>query len=66
MQLLGAKDVGVRLGMHERTAIRLFESGEMAALKVRGRWRVRTEDYEAYLRRQATITADRLAARRAA
>ena len=36
---LTAKDVATALGVHERTAIRLFRSGEIRAMRVGRLWR---------------------------
>jgi excisionase family DNA binding protein len=54
--LLGSKEVAVALGTSERTALRLFKSGEIKAFQVgkrcgRGKlWRTRPEILQQYLR----------------
>lgn len=49
--LLGTKEVAVLLGVCERTAIRLFESGEVRAFQIRGKlWRTRREIVDSYIR----------------
>jgi hypothetical protein len=55
MPLVGSKEVAVALGVHERTAVRLFRSGEIKAFQVgrkcgRGKlWRTRPEILARYL-----------------
>lgn len=56
MQLLGPKDIGALLGVHERTAIRLFEDGEILAFQIPTRsgrlqrWRTTRDIYDAWLK----------------
>lgn len=55
MPLVGSKEVAVALGVHERTAVRLFRSGEIKAFQVGRRcgqgklWRTRPEILARYL-----------------
>lgn len=38
-----------RLQTCERTARRIIETGQLRAHRIRGQWRIREEDFEAYL-----------------
>lgn len=50
--LLGAKEVAALLSVSERTAIRMFQSGEIRAFQVNGKlWRTRRENVDAYVAR---------------
>ncbi len=52
--MLTIEDVAKRLNVSVATVRRLIDDGELKAIKVRGQWRIREEDYEAYLRRQSS------------
>jgi excisionase family DNA binding protein len=48
-----AKDVATRLGVEERTAVRLLRTGEIDGFKVNGRvWRTSRENVERYIARE--------------
>ena len=50
MQLLGPKDVAALLGVHERTAIKLFATGEIRAFRAGPKlWRTTREVYDAWV-----------------
>lgn len=54
--LLSAKEVAARLGVCERTAIRLMQSGAIRGFQVGGKlWRTRPEIVDAYIREGLTI-----------
>lgn len=56
MPLLATKQVATRLGVCDKTALRLFKSGEIRAHQVGPRlWRVSEADYERYIDGQVRI-----------
>jgi len=58
MQLLGPKDVAALLGVHERTAVKLFATGEIRAFKAGPKlWRTTREVYETWVKEK--LQADR-------
>jgi len=48
---LSVKEVAERLGVGERTILRLIKGNELTAYRVGGVWRVAEEDLESYLSR---------------
>jgi excisionase family DNA binding protein len=52
LRLLCANDIAARVGVHQRTAIRLLECGEIAAFKDGARWRTTEQAYEEWVRQK--------------
>ena len=50
--LLNVQEVAKQLKLNPRTVIRMAERGDLAAVKVAGRWRFRESDVETYLQFQ--------------
>jgi len=53
--LLTVRDVATRSKLSEKTVRRAIRRGELIAFKVRGRWRVRESDYEAWIERGRAV-----------
>jgi excisionase family DNA binding protein len=49
------KEVAQYLGISEITVLRMIQSGDVPAYKVRGRWRLKEEDIECYLQERSTL-----------
>ena len=56
--LLTPAEVGHRVGFSERTVRRAIGAGELRAYRLRGRYRIRVEDFEAWLEDSVAGTAD--------
>ncbi len=54
-QVLTIKDVAAILRLAEKTVYSMAQRGELPAFKVRGQWRVRRVDFEAWMEKQAKM-----------
>lgn len=61
-QILTIQEVAIRLKLAERTVYAMAAAREFPAFKVRGQWRVRRSDFEAWLERVITAGGDSAAA----
>ena len=51
MQFLGPKEIAALVGVHERTVVRLFATGELPAFKVGPKlWRTTREAFDAWVK----------------
>jgi excisionase family DNA binding protein len=49
MQFLGPKDIAAVIGIHEKTAVRMFRSGELPGFKAGPKlWRISRQSFEAW------------------
>jgi excisionase family DNA binding protein len=55
--ILTIRDIAQALKLAEKTVYAMASEGEIPAFKVRGQWRVRRNDFEVWLSRQAAVTA---------
>ncbi len=53
LKLLRIADVADRLGVSSNTAYSMAQNGKIPAFKLAGKWRVRPEALEAWLKQQA-------------
>jgi len=51
-EILTIRDVAALLKIGEKTAYTMAQSGELPGFKVRGQWRFRRSDLDAWIRRQ--------------
>ena len=51
---LTPKEIALLLGVHEETIRRYLRTGELPAIKLRGVYRVKREDFEEFLRKRRT------------
>jgi excisionase family DNA binding protein len=59
VKLLGTKEVSALLGVHPRTAIRMFKSGEIAAFRTGPKlWRTTSEICDQYVKRRLAEEAE--------
>lgn len=52
-EILTIQEIAVLLKLADKTVYSMAQAGELPAFKVRGQWRVRRVDFEAWMERQA-------------
>ena len=52
-EILTIQEIAVLLKLADKTVYSMAQTGELPAFKVRGQWRVRRVDFEAWMERQA-------------
>jgi excisionase family DNA binding protein len=52
-EVLTVQEVAIFLKFADKTVYAMAQSGELPAFKVRGQWRMRRADFEAWMERQA-------------
>jgi excisionase family DNA binding protein len=52
-EVLTIKEVAVLLKLADKTVYSMAQQGELPAFKVRGQWRIRRADFEAWMQEQA-------------
>jgi len=62
--LWSRKEVAAYLGVSEITVLRMIQNRDLAAYKVRGKWRFRPEDIDRYLREHSTVPPSKKTAKR--
>ena len=58
-EILTVQEVATLLKLADKTVYSMAQAGELPAFKVRGQWRIRRVDFEAWIRRQAKSPASR-------
>lgn len=58
-QLLRIGDVATRLGVSDNTAYTMAQKGTIPAFKIAGKWRVRPEALDAWIKEQAKEAEER-------
>lgn len=53
-EILTIQEIAILLKLADKTVYSMAQGGELPAFKVRGQWRVRRVDFEAWIERQAT------------
>lgn len=52
-EVLTIQEIAVLLKLADKTVYSMAQKGELPAFKVRGQWRLRRADFEAWMERQA-------------
>jgi len=52
-EVLTIQEIATLLKLADKTVYSMAQAGELPAFKVRGQWRVRRADFEAWMERQA-------------
>ncbi|HVT58239.1 MAG TPA: helix-turn-helix domain-containing protein [Thermoanaerobaculia bacterium] len=52
-EILTVQEIATFLKLAEKTVYSMAQAGELPAFKVRGQWRIRRVDFEAWMERQA-------------
>lgn len=52
-EILTIQEIAILLKLADKTVYSMAQAGELPAFKVRGQWRVRRIDFEAWMERQA-------------
>lgn len=52
-EVLTIQEIAALLKLADKTVYSMAQEGELPAFKVRGQWRVRRADFEAWMERQA-------------
>ena len=53
-EILTIQEIAALLKLADKTVYSMAQGGELPAFKVRGQWRVRRVDFEAWIERQAS------------
>jgi excisionase family DNA binding protein len=56
-EVLTIREVAAILKMAEKTVYSMAQTGELPAFKIRGQWRVRRQDFDAWVEYQARARA---------
>ena len=52
-EILTVQEIAILLKLADKTVYSMAQGGELPAFKVRGQWRIRRVDFEAWMERQA-------------
>jgi len=63
-RLWSRREVAAYLGVSEITVLRMIQNRDLAAYKVRGKWRFRPEDIDRYLQEHSTVPQPKKTAKR--